>query len=65
MYTVNATIEGIAPILFNRFSEEAQADMEAGRNKGRQTVQKKREEARQFKVYRNDGGLFCPSRVKQ
>ncbi len=61
MYLVKTTIEGISPILFNRFTEEAQGNMEAGRNVGRQTVAKKREEAKTQKIYKNKDGLFCPA----
>lgn len=60
MYRVKVEIEGIAPILFNRFTEANQADVETGRSTGRQTVEQKKEVALQ-KVYRNGDGLFCPA----
>jgi len=60
MYQVKVEIEGIAPILFNRFTEENQADVESGRSVGRQTADVKREKALS-KVYRNGDGLFCPA----
>ncbi len=60
MYQLKAEIQGIAPILFNRFTEENQAQVESGRSTGRQTADVKREGALN-KVYRNDGGLFCPA----
>ena len=60
MYQVKAEIEGIAPILFNRFTEENQAEVESGRSVGRQTAEVKKELALN-KVYRNGEGLFCPA----
>ncbi len=59
MYQVKCEIEGIAPILFNRFTEQNQSDVETGRSTGRQTTEVKKELA-QSKVYRNDEGLFMP-----
>ena len=61
MYTVKTTIEGVSPILFNRFTEEAQNQVESGRSTGRQTMVQKRDEAQNRKVYKNTDGLFCPS----
>lgn len=60
MYKIKVEIEGIAPILFNRFTEQNQADVETGRSVGKQTSEVKRNLALN-KVYRNDEGLFCPS----
>lgn len=61
MYQLNIEIEGIAPILFNRFTEENQADVETGRSTGRQTSAARQELARTSKVYRNAQGLYCPA----
>lgn len=65
MYQIKTEIEGIAPILFNRFTEENQKDVEVGRSTGRQTADAKKELSLN-KVYRNNDGLFCPaSNVKK
>ena len=60
MYQINATIEGIAPILFNRFTEEQQKAMETRKTGGTRTVEGSKKEAL-TKVYRNKEGLFCPA----
>lgn len=60
MYQIKVEIEGIAPILFNRFTEENQAEIESGRSTGRKSADAKKESA-QKKVYRNGDGLFCPA----
>ena len=59
MYWVDVTIEGIAPILFHRMTEEEQESMAQSRTGGTRTVAQKRKEALS-KVYRNGDGLFCP-----
>lgn len=62
MYQINATIEGIAPILFNRFTEENVIEVEEGRSVGRKTAEVKRKLARESKIYSNKDGLFCPAK---
>jgi hypothetical protein len=54
MKTVQIEIEGIAPILFNRFTEEAQAKLEKGSQGKPATTQGRIDEA-YTKVYRNGG----------
>ena len=60
MYEIKATIEGIAPILFNRFTEEQQKALEERKTGGTRTVAKSQAEALK-KVYRNGNGLYCPA----
>ncbi len=60
MYEIDVTIEGIAPILFNRFTEEQKKKMEERQTGGTRTVAKSEAEAL-TKVYRNGDGLYCPA----
>lgn len=55
MQQVDVRIEGIVPILFHRYTEEAG---KAGG--GRLSVEEYRQKAREA-VYRNGHGLFCPA----
>lgn len=59
MIAYKATIEGIVPILFNRFTEANQRELAVG-SIGRQTTETKKEKALE-KVYRNNNGLYCPA----
>ncbi len=59
MNTYKATIEGIVPILFNRFTEANQKELDVG-STGRQTAEGKNKRALE-KVYRNQDGLYCPA----
>jgi hypothetical protein len=60
MYEVKATIEGIAPILFNRFTEEAMKSLDHRETGGVRTMEGKEQEALN-RVYRNGNGLYCPA----
>ncbi len=60
MYQIKVTIEGIAPILFNRFTDEQKEALETRRTGGTRTKEDSKKEAL-TKVYRNDAGLYCPS----
>lgn len=60
MYHITATIEGIAPLLFNRFTAEAQEKMDNKQTGGTRTVAQKKAEAL-TKVYRNGHGMFVPA----
>jgi hypothetical protein len=59
MYRIRGQIEGIAPILFNRFTEQAVADMEAKKTGGRKTHDERMDEAYRL-VYRDGHGLSLP-----
>jgi hypothetical protein len=54
MKTVKAGIEGIAPILFNRFTEKAQQNLEKG-SQGKPATKQGRIDEAYEKVYRNGG----------
>ena len=58
MRKINAEIEGIAPILFNRFTEEAIEAMEKMSGGKKKTKKAKVAEAAD-KVYRNGAGVLC------
>jgi hypothetical protein len=60
MYEIKTMVEGIAPILFNRFTEEAKEAMEQRKTGGTRTVKQSQQEAL-GKVYRNGKGLYCPA----
>jgi len=53
MYKVNSTIEGIAPILFNRV-----LTLKGGEGK---PTPEQEEEAAKLRVYRNSNGLYLPA----
>ncbi len=59
-YDIDIKITGVAPFLFNRFTEEQKADMSKSRTGGRMTTDQRQAEALR-KVYRNDKGLFYPA----
>jgi len=61
MYRIKTTIEGVAPILFNNWTEEAREQLDRGGNAGKKSITEREEEAL-HKVYRNGEGLFLPSR---
>ena len=60
MYKVKVAIEGIAPILFNRFTDEAKEKMDTGRTGGKLTPTQKQDEAK-AKAYINGHGVYIPS----
>jgi len=60
MYTINTTIEGVAPFLFNRFTEESKSDIDKGTAGGKKSIQQREVEVL-VKVYRNDNGLYLPA----
>lgn len=60
MYQIKVTYEGIAPILFNRFTEEQKEALETRRTGGTRTKKGSEKEAL-GKVYRNSKGLYCPA----
>lgn len=60
MKRIKVTIEGIAPILFNRMTQEQQDKIITRQTGGVRTLSERQEEARQ-KVYRNADGLYLPS----
>ena len=60
MKTIKTELEGIAPILFNRFTEEAQGAMERGSSGKPRTVEQRIEEAHN-KVYRKNGFIGVPA----
>lgn len=60
MYRIKGEIEGSAPLLFNRFTEESQADMESGKTGGKFTVEQRRQQALDC-IYRNERGIYLPN----
>ena len=60
MYRIKVTIEGIAPLLYNRFTEKAQDDLDKRKTGGVMSQKQRIAEALE-KVYRNADGLFLPS----
>jgi hypothetical protein len=61
MYRIKASINGTAPILFNRMSEEVQDKLQKGQTGGKKSIQVQREAAK-LKVYRDDkGNVACPA----
>ena len=60
MYKVKVAIEGIAPILFNRFTDEAKEAMDVGRTGGKRTPTQKMDEAK-AKAYVGKEGVYIPS----
>ena len=43
MYQIDTTIEGVAPFLFNRFTEESKSDLDKGTTGGRKSTQQREE----------------------
>jgi len=60
MYEIKATIQGVAPILFNRFTEAQKQAMEKRQTGGIRTAESSMKEAL-TKVYRNGDGLYLPA----
>lgn len=60
MYEINVRIKGIAPVLFNRFSEEAQQKMAQRRTGGTPTAEEIEQES-EGKLYKNKQGIYMPS----
>lgn len=60
MYKIQGEIEGVAAILFNRFTEEAQAGLDSGSTGGKRSIDARKAEALE-KLYRDEGGLYLPS----
>src|ERR1035437_9833710 len=56
-YSIHAAIEGVAPILFNRWTEEASDKLRSGATGGKFTDATRMAEA-MTKVYRDDAGKF-------
>lgn len=60
MYRVKVSIQGVAPILFNRFSEEAQDALDKGKTGGVFSKARKEREL-EAKLYKNgEGQLYIP-----
>lgn len=60
MFTIQATLEGVAPILFNRWTENAEKSIRTGVTGGKVSETARAAEALE-KVYRNDAGeLIVP-----
>ena len=60
-YTIQGTVEGVAPILFNAFSEDATEKLRAGTTGGKFTDEQRVAEAMQ-KIHRDsNGGIGWPS----
>lgn len=60
MYEIKATIQGVAPVLFNRFTEAQKDAMEKRQTGGIHTAESSMKEAL-TKVYRNGDGLYMPA----
>ena len=60
MYRINGKIQGVAPLLFNRFTEEAQEGLKKAATGGRFTDEQRIAEAME-KVYRGEKGLYLPA----
>lgn len=60
MYEIKVTIQGIAPLLWNRFSEKAQEKMVQRRTGGALTEEERRAEL-EAKLYKNGSGVYIPS----
>jgi len=61
MYQIKVAIEGIAPILFNRYTQANVVEVREGRSTARKTDGARQQEAQENKIYRNKDGLFCPA----
>ena len=59
MYTVEAVIEGVAPILFNGWTKQALEDLDTGRTGGKRTIAQKEAEG-EAKLYRDARGIYLP-----
>ena len=60
MYRIKASIQGIAPMCFNRPGEALQGSLETGRTGGRRTREEAIAEA-EARVYKNGQGLYIPA----
>ena len=59
MYRIKGRIQGVAPLLYNRLTEEALEGVATGKTGGHFTVEQRREQAMQ-KVHKNGLGLYIP-----
>ena len=60
MYKLNVTIEGLAPILFNRWTDDAQQKLRSGATGGKFTDDQRLAEALEKTYTNDDGDLVIP-----
>ena len=58
MKKFQVTIEGLAPILFNRFTEKSAGDIDSGRTGGKLSIEERKTEALD-RLYQNEEGFLC------
>lgn len=60
-YSITATIEGVAPILFNRMTSGERAVLEGEKAGGQKASKAQRQAEALERVYRDDRGLYIPA----